>query len=146
MTDKGFSRRDFLTAGSGVAVTGTGAGVETEALTDFSDMLPTFVELGGGTIPEDLTIDGVSIAPLILGKKGDSSREWIMALGHGAAKLDEKGLNVSRTGGKLLQLRWALDARVAAGRPLLTDLEQAFAALTLDDARQMREARRSAWL
>ena len=68
------------------------AGVETDALSDFSDMLPTFVELGGGTVPEDLVIDGTSIAPLILGKEQDSERKWIMALGHGGAKLDAKGV------------------------------------------------------
>ena len=68
------------------------SGVETDALTDFSDMLPTFIELGGGTVPEDLVIDGTSIAPLILGKKKDSERKWIMALGHGGAKLDAQGV------------------------------------------------------
>ena len=68
------------------------AGVETDALTDFSDLLPTFVELGGGTVPEDLVIDGKSIAPLILGKEKDSPRKWIMALGFGKAKLDNKGV------------------------------------------------------
>lgn len=68
------------------------AGVETDALTDFSDLLPTFVELGGGKVPEDLEIDGVSIAPVLLGKEKDSGRDWIMALGHGPAKLDEKGV------------------------------------------------------
>ena len=68
------------------------AGVETDALTDFSDMLPTFVELGGGQVPDDLVVDGTSIAPLILGKQQDSDREWIMALGHGGATLDAKGV------------------------------------------------------
>jgi len=68
------------------------SGVETDALTDFSDLLPTFLELGGGSVPEDLRIDGVSIAPLILGKQRDTKREWIMALGHGPAKLDEYGV------------------------------------------------------
>ena len=68
------------------------AGVETDALTDFTDLLPTFVELGGGKVPDDLTIDGVSIAPVILGKAKDSSRQWIMALGHGPAKLDKDGV------------------------------------------------------
>lgn len=29
------------------------AGAETDALTDFSDMLPTFIELGGGQVAED---------------------------------------------------------------------------------------------
>ncbi|MHC4497428.1 MAG: sulfatase-like hydrolase/transferase [Planctomycetota bacterium] len=49
-------------------------GVVTDALTDFTDLLPTFAELGGAKVPKDLP------------------REWIMALGHGAAKLDEKGV------------------------------------------------------
>jgi len=67
-------------------------GIVTEALTDFTDLLPTFVELGGAEVPKDLTIDGVSFAPLLLGKAKDSPREWIMALGHGAARLDTKGV------------------------------------------------------
>ena len=70
----------------------TPAGVVTDALTDFTDLLPTFVDLAGGVIPDDLTIDGVSIAPLILGKENDSKRDWIMSLGHGPARLDEKGV------------------------------------------------------
>jgi len=67
-------------------------GVVTDALTDFTDLLPTFAELGGADVPKDLQIDGVSIAPLLLGKAKDSGRKWIMALGHGAARLDEKGV------------------------------------------------------
>jgi arylsulfatase A-like enzyme len=66
--------------------------VVTDALTDFTDLLPTFAELGGAEVPKDLKIDGVSIAPVMLGKAKDSPREWIMALGHGAAKLDSKGV------------------------------------------------------
>ena len=68
------------------------AGKETNALTDFSDLLPTFVELGGGKVPEDLVVDGQSIAPLILGKENDSKRKWIMALGFGKGKLDKEGV------------------------------------------------------
>ncbi len=67
-------------------------GVVTDALTDFTDLLPTFAELGGATIPADLETDGVSIAPLLLGRATDSPRQWIMALGHGGAALDEKGV------------------------------------------------------
>ena len=67
-------------------------GVVTNALTDFSDLLPTFLELGGGKVPEDLVVDGKSIAPLILGTQKDSPRKWIMALGFGRGKLDEKGV------------------------------------------------------
>jgi arylsulfatase A-like enzyme len=68
------------------------AGVETDALTDFSDMLPTFLELAGGKLPENLKFDGVSLASTLQGKTKDSGREWIMALGHGDAKLDQKGV------------------------------------------------------
>lgn len=68
------------------------SGIETDTLTDFTDLLPTFVDLAGGSIPADLELDGVSIAPVILGKAKDSGREWIMALGHGPAKLDEDGI------------------------------------------------------
>lgn len=57
-----------------------------------------------------------------------------------AANLDEKGLNVSRTASKLLQLRAAVDARIAVGHPLLTDLQQAFEGLTLDDVAETRGA------
>ena len=68
------------------------AGVVTDALTDFTDLLPTFVELAGARLPEGVEIDGKSLAPLILGKTTDSPREWIMSLGHGAARLDAKGV------------------------------------------------------
>lgn len=68
------------------------AGVETDALTDSTDLLPTFAELGGAELPDGLIVDGKSFAPLILGRAKDSPREWIMALGHGPAKLDNHGI------------------------------------------------------
>ncbi len=68
------------------------AAVETDALTDFSDLLPTFVELGGGSVPQDLVIDGISIAPLILGKATETERNWMMSIGYGAAQLTETGV------------------------------------------------------
>jgi arylsulfatase A-like enzyme len=71
-------------------------GKVTDALTDFTDMLPTFAELGGAEVPLDKVnggvIDGKSIAPLLNGTAQDSSRHWIMAQGHGAAKLDPEGV------------------------------------------------------
>ncbi len=69
------------------------AGVETNALTDFSDLMPTFAELGAAKMPAGMKVDGVSIAPVILGNAKDSPRQWIMSLGHGAAKLDAKGVH-----------------------------------------------------
>lgn len=44
-------------------------------LIDFSDFMPTFVELAGGVLPNDRIIDGQSFAPQIAGKKGDP-RKW----------------------------------------------------------------------
>ena len=73
--------------------------VETYALTDLSNMLPTFVELGGGKLPKDLIVDGKSIAPLILEEEKDSERDWIMALSYGKAKLDKQGILPGQTFG-----------------------------------------------
>jgi hypothetical protein len=50
-----------------------------------------------------------------------------------AAELDNEGYNLSRHGGHMLQLRAALDARLQVGRPLMKDLNEAIAALKLED-------------
>ncbi|MHC4103523.1 MAG: sulfatase/phosphatase domain-containing protein, partial [Planctomycetota bacterium] len=68
------------------------AGVVTDALTDFTDMMPTFAELASAKLPKGVVIDGHSIAKLILGKTNDSPRKWIMAMGFGAAKLTAEGV------------------------------------------------------
>lgn len=83
------------------------SGAETDALVDLSDMLPTFVELGAGKVPEDLIIDGTSIASLILGQAKDSKRQWIMSLGYGSARLDGQGVR----GQKKFQERVIRDKR-----------------------------------
>ena len=68
------------------------AGVVNDTLTDFTDMLPTFVELAGARLPGGLVLDGHSIAPVLLGRKTNGPRTWILAMGRGAAALDEKGV------------------------------------------------------
>ena len=68
------------------------AGRSTTALTDFSDLLPTFADLAGAKVPDQLEIDGHSIAPVVLGRERDSSRQWILAMGHGPARLDQQGV------------------------------------------------------
>jgi arylsulfatase A-like enzyme len=68
------------------------AGVVTDALTDFTDLLPTFAELAGAKLPANLTIDGISMAPVILGEARDSKRDWILSMGHGPARLDAEGV------------------------------------------------------
>jgi hypothetical protein len=50
-----------------------------------------------------------------------------------AGELDNAGFNVSRHGGNLLQLRWAVDKAKKAGRPLLKDFNAVITAFTLED-------------
>jgi arylsulfatase A-like enzyme len=52
-------------------------GGRTIGLADFSDLLPTFCELAGVTIPDDLTLDGRSFAGAILGRDESGPRQWI---------------------------------------------------------------------
>ena len=51
-----------------------------------------------------------------------------------AGELDNAGCNVSRHGGKMLQLRWAMKEAAEAGKPLLQDFNAAIEALTLEEA------------
>jgi hypothetical protein len=50
-----------------------------------------------------------------------------------AGELDSAGYNVSRHGGNMLQLRWAMNETRKVGRPLMKDFNTAIAALTLED-------------
>jgi hypothetical protein len=50
-----------------------------------------------------------------------------------ATSLDNTGHNVSLEAGNMLQLRWALAARIEVGRPLMNDFNQALSALELED-------------
>ncbi|MDN5204568.1 sulfatase-like hydrolase/transferase [Fulvivirgaceae bacterium BMA10] len=56
-------------------------GTVTEALIDFTDLLPTFCELAEAKLDKNFIYDGYSFAPLILGESTDSERDWIMGLG-----------------------------------------------------------------
>jgi arylsulfatase A len=71
----------MLEGGSGVPLIanwkGTApAGRVLKDLVDFSDVLPTFVEVAGAKLPQGVTIDGRSFAPQLRGRKGQP-REWI---------------------------------------------------------------------
>ena len=70
-----------------------------------------------------LALDSQDLA----GKKLEPSIQRI------AGELDNAGYNVSRHGGNLLKLRWAVEKALKAGRPLLKDFNAAIAALTLED-------------
>ena len=45
-------------------------------LVDFSDILPTFADIAGATLPDGVTFDGRSFAPQLRGEKG-RPREWV---------------------------------------------------------------------
>ena len=47
--------------------------------------------------------------------------------------LDNAGFNVSKSGGKIMQLRWAMDDMLEVGRPLMKDFNDAISALSLED-------------
>ena len=50
-------------------------GTSSDTVAGTIDLLPTAVALAGGTLPEEPTIDGQSIAPLLLGQDSKSPRE-----------------------------------------------------------------------
>jgi arylsulfatase A len=51
------------------------AGKSTDAVAGEIDLLPTLIKLAGGTVPGDRKIDGVDIAPVLLGQSQQSPRE-----------------------------------------------------------------------
>ncbi len=53
-------------------------GIVSDALVDLSDILPTLVDLAGGSLPGDRTIDGRSFVPTLQGTGGEH-REWIFS-------------------------------------------------------------------
>jgi|GEM_PF-1443997 len=60
-----------------------------DELVDFTDVVPTCVELAGGSLPKDDIFDGHSFAPLIQGKPFEG-REWIFTQWYGCRWLRTK--------------------------------------------------------
>ncbi len=56
----------------------TPAGAVVDDLVDFSDLLPTFAELGGARLPEDVELVGQSFAPRLRGEEVPG-RPWVYA-------------------------------------------------------------------
>ena len=57
-----------------------------------------------------------------------------------AGELDKAGYKVSKYGGKMLDLRFAVSATRKAGKPLMQDVNAALAALTLEDVADLYAA------
>jgi len=73
------------------------SGKMTDALIDFSDLLPTFADLGGAELPKEFKYDGTSFKNLLLGKQDKSNRDWILTMGSHPAKLENgKIVNVHK--------------------------------------------------
>jgi hypothetical protein len=77
----------------------------------------------------------LSIEENILGldSQGLSAENLEASIQRVADELDDAGYNVSRHGGNMLQLRWAMNEAHQVGRPLMQDFNAAIAALTLED-------------
>jgi arylsulfatase A len=68
------------------------AGVVSDELVDLSDVLPTLAELARTRLPQGVTIDGHSFAPILQGQKGPT-REWIFSyLGYRRMLRDKRWL------------------------------------------------------
>ncbi|KRP36357.1 MAG: N-acetylgalactosamine 6-sulfate sulfatase [Opitutaceae bacterium BACL24 MAG-120322-bin51] len=63
-----------------------------DALVDFTDLLPTFADLAGGNPEAGYTYDGFSLKDVFLGKAKESKREWILAMGADPARMTDKGV------------------------------------------------------
>lgn len=61
---------------------------------------------------------------------GDAKEKAIQKI---IKELDDEGLEVSKSGGKIMHLRWAMDDMISVGRPLMKDFNDAIAALSLED-------------
>lgn len=85
------AKAKMVEAGTAIPFVVTGPGIKpaavTDALIDFTDIAPTFVDLAGGKLPKAHTYDGQSFAPLLRGEATDTEREWIMSVGGHPAKL-----------------------------------------------------------
>ena len=71
-TEKGV-RTPLIVNGAGVR-----RGFVSDALVDFSDFLPTVADLAGADLPNGVTLDGKSFAPVLHGRS-DGERNWIFS-------------------------------------------------------------------
>lgn len=72
-------------------------GESTDAMMDFSDLLPTLADLGGAEIPPEQTLDGASLAPLLRGEPG-KGRDWVFAEHRGRSWVRTRDWKLYRDG------------------------------------------------
>ncbi|MEI6890799.1 MAG: sulfatase-like hydrolase/transferase [Pontiella sp.] len=68
-----------------------------ENLVDFTDVLPTLVQLGGGEFPKNLDLDGMSFLDQMLGQENAPSRDWVFMgnLPKGMIRADQFSLDAA---------------------------------------------------
>ena len=98
-------------------------------LHDFSDLLPTFADLAGATLPANAKFDGQSFAPQLRGEAG-KPRDWIFVqLGTGwyvrddGWKMNEKGELFSMKNAPFVEALVPADASDAAAQAARKRLE-----------------------
>jgi arylsulfatase A len=111
------------------------AGTVKSDLIDFSDLLPTFAELAGATVPTDVKLDGRSFAPQLKGESG-KPRDWIFVqLGAGwfvrddGWKLNQKGELFSMKDAPFVEAPVAADTTDPAAQAARKKLEGVLAEL-----------------
>lgn len=72
-------------------------GESTDAMMDFSDLLPTLAELGGAEFPPGETLDGTSFAPVLRGGPG-KGRDWVFAEHRGRSWVRTRDWKLYRDG------------------------------------------------
>ncbi len=79
-------------------------GSTNDNLVDFTDVLPTLVELGGGTLPKNQQLDGMSFLGQLLGRENAPAREWVFMgnMPRGMIRADQFSLDAA---GNLYDLR-----------------------------------------
>jgi arylsulfatase A-like enzyme len=123
----------FVAAGAGIKQRGL-----TDELTDFTDVLPTLVELASAeeSVPDDAEFDGQSLVPFLLGDT-DTHREWIYAYISGSQLFRTKNYMLEVVnpilGMPKGRLYYTGDNRLGHGYELITDTLEHQAARVLFD-------------
>ncbi len=65
--------------------------LESEALVDFTDIYPTFLDLAGVKISEDVEIEGKSFGDVLTQESETGLRNWSLSMGCHPAQIDDKG-------------------------------------------------------
>lgn len=115
-----------------------------DELVDFTDFVPTLVDLAGGQLPTNIVRDGVSFGPYILGETNGTPREWMFSyLAHHRILRDKRWLweppgrfydtGGSRDGSGYVDVTASTDPEVTAARERFAQILRGLPAPRPDD-------------